>query len=34
MICTGGRLIAETSSTGEVTQEYLYLGDVPVAVVR
>jgi YD repeat-containing protein len=29
-----GRLIAETSSTGTLQKEYLYLGDLPVAVIQ
>ncbi|HEX7221243.1 MAG TPA: RHS repeat domain-containing protein [Burkholderiales bacterium] len=30
---TGGRLIAETSAAGALRREYIYLGDIPVAVV-
>jgi hypothetical protein len=29
-----GRLIAESSATGTVQQEYIYLGDIPVAVLK
>jgi RHS repeat-associated protein len=31
---TRGRLIAETSPAGAVVREYLYLGDIPVAVAQ
>jgi YD repeat-containing protein len=31
---SGGRLIAETSASGVVRAEYIYLNDIPVAVVR
>jgi len=31
---TGGRLIAETSPTGALKREYIYLGDIPVGVVQ
>jgi len=31
---TQGRLIAETAAAGAVQKEYLYLGDIPVAVVQ
>jgi len=30
---TGGRLIAESTAAGVLKREYIYLGDVPVAVV-
>jgi YD repeat-containing protein len=30
----GGRLIAETDTSGAVKREYIYLGDIPVAMVR
>jgi YD repeat-containing protein len=30
----GGRLIAETSAAGVLKREYLYLGDIPVAVIQ
>ena len=29
----GGRLIAESSAAGAARREYIYLGDIPVAVV-
>jgi YD repeat-containing protein len=29
----GGRLIAETSAAGALKREYLYLGDIPLAVM-
>jgi YD repeat-containing protein len=29
-----GRLIAESSSSGMVQTEYIYLGDIPVAVLK
>ena len=29
----GGRLIAESTAAGVVKREYLYLGDIPLAVV-
>ena len=31
---SGGRLIAETSAGGTVKNEYIYLGDIPVAVIK
>ena len=30
----GGRLIAETSPTGTLKREIIYLGDIPVAVAQ
>ena len=30
----GGRLIAESDTQGNVLVEYLYLGDIPVAVIQ
>ena len=29
-----GRLIAETSVSGTLKKEYIYLGDIPVAVIQ
>lgn len=29
-----GRLIAESSASGQVQKEYIYLGDTPVAVIQ
>ena len=29
-----GRLIAESSVSGAIQKEYLYLGDLPVAVIQ
>jgi len=29
-----GRLIAETSAGGAVRKEYIYLGEIPVAVIQ
>jgi hypothetical protein len=29
-----GKLIAETSTAGTASAEYLYLGDIPVAVIK
>jgi len=29
-----GRLIAETSASGTFRKEYIYLGDIPVAVIQ
>jgi len=29
-----GRLIAETSAAGATRKEYIYLGDIPVAVIQ
>ena len=29
-----GRLIAETSASGAIKKEYIYLGDIPVAVIQ
>ena len=31
---TGGRLIAESNSAGNLKREYIYLGDIPVGVVQ
>jgi uncharacterized protein RhaS with RHS repeats len=31
---TQGRLIAETDPGGKVLREYLYLGDIPLAVIQ
>ena len=31
---SGGRLISETDALGNVKQEYVYLNDIPVAVLR
>ncbi|MGH7752606.1 MAG: hypothetical protein ACREN5_07300, partial [Gemmatimonadales bacterium] len=31
---TRGRLIAETDSGGVLKREFLYLGDIPVAVIQ
>ena len=31
---TQGRLIAESSPTGTIQKEYLYLGDIPAAVIQ
>ena len=29
-----GRLIAESGASGHVRKEYIYLGDIPVAVIQ
>ena len=29
-----GRLIVETDASGAVRKEYIYLGDIPVAVIQ
>jgi hypothetical protein len=29
-----GRLIAESSPSGEIQKEYVYLGDIPVAILQ
>jgi YD repeat-containing protein len=31
---TGGRLLAETDAAGAIRREYIYLGDIPIAVIR
>ena len=31
---SGGRLISETDASGNVKQEYVYLNDIPLAVLK
>jgi hypothetical protein len=33
-VLTQVRLIAETSASGAVRKEYIYLGEIPVAVIQ